>query len=225
MTVAVVQARMGSARFPGKVLAPIMGRPVVERLINCIQVSGAFEKIIIATTSLPEDDVLESWSSALGVSVVRGSRANVHSRFVSIAKAYPDQSSFARFTADNPFVSRELISEALLIVKRLNPNTAWLVSSRGTCMPAGMDVEIFSRAAVQMPEFGDSPEGQEHVTIKMYESTNIKKVRVCRHGSPPCLLVSKVSASLDYPSQWNRLNEMARLLALISRDRTSGDAT
>ena len=84
----IVQARMGSARRSGKVLAKICGKPMLEHLLTRLNASEKLDELIVATTFESSDDTLAQWCIANGVEVFRGSGENVLSRFYHCALAY-----------------------------------------------------------------------------------------------------------------------------------------
>ena len=82
--IAIIQARMGSTRFPGKSIATIAGKPLIWHIIYRLRQSRKLSKIYLATSVASENDVLEKYVASLGVEVIRGSEENVFSRFESI---------------------------------------------------------------------------------------------------------------------------------------------
>src|SRR5471032_325128 len=84
----VVQARMGSARLPGKVLADLCGRPVLAWLLERVRQAELITDVLVATTRDTDDDAVASLCDALGVAVYRGSRDDVLGRFAAAADAH-----------------------------------------------------------------------------------------------------------------------------------------
>lgn len=102
--VAIGQARMGSTRLPGKTMVPIMGKPLIQHVIERVQGCRRVDEVVIATTTKPEDDEIEEFCRRLGVSVFRGSQNDVLDRFCKAAeKHHADQ--IVRFTCDDPLIS------------------------------------------------------------------------------------------------------------------------
>lgn len=110
-TIGIIQARMGSERLPGKILAPLGGRPMLALLTSRVG-SARVEEWWLATSSDPADDVTEAWGFELGLRVYRGDRSNVLSRFVAIG-AESGADWIVRVTGDNPFLDAAPI-DALL---------------------------------------------------------------------------------------------------------------
>ena len=84
--VAVIQARMGSTRLPGKVLKPVAGQPLLWHIIHRLKASHLIEEIAVATTTLARDDAIVQFGQAHGIAVVRGPEDNVLSRFALAAE-------------------------------------------------------------------------------------------------------------------------------------------
>ena len=110
MTLAILQARMGSTRLPGKVLKTVAGKTILDHLIDRISPAKEIDQIIVATTTNSEDDAIEQWGKEKGVTVYRGSDWDVLERFynaTSIAKAKPE--NVVRICCDNPLHSHKVV--------------------------------------------------------------------------------------------------------------------
>ena len=106
-TVGIIQARMRSERLPGKILAPLCGRPLLALLATRIT-RARVDEWWLATSSDPADDVTEAWGFELGLRVYRGHATDVLSRFVAVADEARAE-WLVRVTADNPFLDAPLI--------------------------------------------------------------------------------------------------------------------
>jgi spore coat polysaccharide biosynthesis protein SpsF (cytidylyltransferase family) len=110
-TIGIIQARMGSERLPGKILAPLAGRPVLGLLVDRIR-RARVDEWWLATSSDPADDVTEAWGFELGLRVFRGHPTDVLSRFVAIGEeARVDW--MIRVTADNPFLDAPVVDRLI----------------------------------------------------------------------------------------------------------------
>lgn len=98
----VVQCRMASTRLPGKALADLDGRPVLEWVLRRALACRALDRVVLATTTGPEDEPVAALGRALGLPVVRGEADNVLARFGAVLAAHPAR-CVVRITADNPF--------------------------------------------------------------------------------------------------------------------------
>ena len=84
-TVAIVQARMDSTRFPGKVLRPILGTPLIEILLQRLGRATQVDQIVLATSAHPNNDELAAHAYQLGITVYRGSEDDVLDRYHAAA--------------------------------------------------------------------------------------------------------------------------------------------
>ena len=164
----ILQARTGSSRLPGKVLADLAGRPMLAFLVERLRRCPSLSLIILATTELVEDDHLVEIGRSLGLKVVRGSQHDVLSRF-ALAVNETDAQVLVRITGDCPFVDPELLEE--MIQEFCKSNFDYLSNCVEPTYPDGLDVEIFTRSALLMAQSECSDSAQrEHVTPWMRES-------------------------------------------------------
>jgi spore coat polysaccharide biosynthesis protein SpsF len=101
MILAILQARLSSLRLPGKVLKPVLGKPMLLHQIERLQHSKMIDKLVVATSVDGSDDAIEEMCKNNGVEIFRGSLDNVLGRFYQCAKQYnPDY--VVRLTGDCP---------------------------------------------------------------------------------------------------------------------------
>jgi spore coat polysaccharide biosynthesis protein SpsF len=101
--VAIGQARMGSTRLPGKTMMSLMGKSLIQHVIERVKRCRRVDEIVIATTTNPEDDALERFCRSLDVSVYRGSQNDVLDRFCKASQA-SKADHIVRFTCDDPLI-------------------------------------------------------------------------------------------------------------------------
>jgi spore coat polysaccharide biosynthesis protein SpsF len=173
MVIAIIQARMGSTRLPGKVLMEVNDRPLLAYQLDRISKSKKLDKIVIATSILEKDDVIENFCKEYGVDCYRGSENDVMSRYYECAKKYnPD--TVVRMTADCPLIDPEIIDKVVQKFECDNVdycgNTVPPESSR---FPDGSDVEVFSMKALERSnvEVKDT-RLREHVTFQFWQDKN-----------------------------------------------------
>ncbi len=153
----VLQARVGSARLPGKVLAHVGGRTILDHCVLRLSVSGL--PVIVATTTRPEDNAVEAEARAIGAEVFRGDEHDVLSRFIAAARAF-DLTEVVRATADNPLVDGEGVMRVVEFRRRVNADH---VMERG--LPVGMAVEAVAVDALSRANaWVTDPYDREHVT-------------------------------------------------------------
>lgn len=165
-TIHVVQARMGSSRLPGKVAMDLHGRPILRVMLDRL-LAGTIDTIVVATSTEPADDVVETIASAAGIETVRGSEADVLDRFGDVLQHHPHAETVVRLTADCPLIDPVVIDEAR---RALDVTGADYVSNTlERTFPDGLDVEVVRvealRAAIE--ESTDRVE-REHVTPFVY---------------------------------------------------------
>lgn len=173
-TVAIIQARMGSTRLPGKVLMKLQGRTVLDHVITRVKQAKLIDEIIVATTTLSEDDVLSEEAKRYGVRVFRGSSDNVLSRYYEAATE-AEADVVIRITSDCPLIDPVIIDEVIDFHKKNNYS---IVTNAGNVLkqrtyPRGMDVEVFSYKNLELANLNASKTYHfEHVTPYIYESLN-----------------------------------------------------
>ena len=109
---ALMAARMGSSRFPGKSLADLHGKPMLERMVERIRRSRGIGRVVLATTDLAEDDALARWAEGMDIGCFRGSASDVLGRLHGAAEAF-GMDVIVEMLGDNPLVHSELIDAAL----------------------------------------------------------------------------------------------------------------
>lgn len=161
--VAVVQARMGSTRLPGKVLADLAGRSALARVVERLGRARRVERVVVATTTRDEDDAVAAACAGLGVACVRGSAHDVLDRYRAAAAAH-DAAHLARITADCPLLDPAVVDA---VVDAYAASGADYASNlEPPTFPHGCDVEVLSRAALERAwREAASPDHREHVTL------------------------------------------------------------
>ena len=164
----IIQARTGSSRLPGKVLADLAGRPLIEFLVERLKKCSLADQYILATTKLPEDNLLAELGSTLGLTVVRGDAEDVLSRY-ALAAEQIDASILVRITGDCPFIDPSLLDE--MIGEFTNQKIDYYSNCEEPTYPDGLDIEIFTREALIRAQ-AECTEGtqREHVTPWIRES-------------------------------------------------------
>jgi spore coat polysaccharide biosynthesis protein SpsF len=179
-TGAVIQARMGSTRLPGKVMLPLQGPSVLDHVLARVAQCTRLDEIVVATTTLRQDDVIAARAAGHGVTCFRGSVDDLLARYYHTARA-SGLDVVVRITADcpliDPFVTDEVVGRFL--------EGGWdIVTNAGDApgertYPRGLDTEVFSFAALaEAFERARAAYQREHVTPYLYET---KRVYVHRH--------------------------------------------
>jgi spore coat polysaccharide biosynthesis protein SpsF len=167
--VAVVEARMSSARLPGKVLMPAGGRPLLAVLVSRLRRAAGIDEIVIATTRNPADDPIAELARREGVGVFRGSEDDVLGR-VSECLERHGADVCVEVTGDCPLVDPAIVEEALAAYLAASPLRAYVSNSDPQrAVPAGLDVQVFSASALRrLAAQTTDPLDREHVTYGFY---------------------------------------------------------
>ena len=174
MTTAIIQARMGSQRLPGKVMMKILKKPILYFVINQIKQCKHVDKIIVATTTLSKDDVIHNYAKSLGVDTFRGNPSNVLDRYFQCAKNF-SMDTIVRITADNPLIDPNIVD--LLIDKYNNTKSDYGTNCLPRTFPYGTEVEIFSfKKLHEVWKNAKKPSEREHVTPYFYNHPDLFKI-------------------------------------------------
>src|SRR5262249_28954530 len=160
--VAIVQARMGSTRLPGKVMKMIAGAPAIGHVLGRVRRATLVDEVWLACADIAADDPLAGFAEGEGFPVFRGSESDVLARFAAVARR-TDARAIVRITGDCPMIDPAVID---LVVERWKMGGADFVSNTlQRSFPDGLDVEIFSRAALDRADSEAAhPFLREHVT-------------------------------------------------------------
>ena len=176
---------MGSKRLPGKVLKKIEDdTTILDSVINQLKFSSLTKNIVVATTTLNEDDVIEEYLHKIGIDCFRGNSKNVLDRYYQCAKKY-SFTSIMRITADCPLIDPELVDEAITIFDRKKCD--YISNAFSRTFPYGTEIEIFSFKSLEIAwKNAKKPSEKEHVTpyIKSHpELFNIENIQNNRNIS------------------------------------------
>jgi spore coat polysaccharide biosynthesis protein SpsF len=165
--VAIIQARMGSSRLPGKVLTDLGGEMVLARVVHRLQPSRQVTKIVVATTSAPPDQVIVEQCERLGVSYFCGSENDVLDRYYQAADTNKAD-AVVRITSDCPLIDPDLVDQTIDAFKDKGADYASNIWPR--TYPRGLDIEVFTAAALERAwREAHEPHQREHVTPYFYE--------------------------------------------------------
>ncbi len=172
---AVVQARMGSVRFPGKVLRPMpfgSEKCILDRIVDALLLVKSIDQVVIATSILPENIDIVNWADSRGIAVYSGSEDDVLDRFVKTCEEYSGDFC-VRFTADNPFIDIDLVNR--FILKSLDAKVDYSFSED---LPHGMNLEMVKVRTLQelnLSLTNEDPE-REHVTSAVFSNSKYSSV-------------------------------------------------
>lgn len=205
----VVQARVGSSRFPSKMLAPLAGRPLVDWVLDRVGRSVRVAVRVLATTTDPADDALAERAAAAGFAAVRGSAEDVLGRFVAALDAHPCD-HVVRVCADNPFVAPEEIDRLVDAFDPAHHDYACNHQSRlGSGYADGFGAEILAASTLRdLAARATERAHREHVTSYVWD--HAARYRIHAVPAPPALAHPEVRLDVDTPEQLAALDEFAR---------------
>jgi spore coat polysaccharide biosynthesis protein SpsF len=175
--VAIVQARYGSTRLPGKILKDISGKPMLWHVVNRLSFSKLIDKTIIATTDLPNDNITEEFCIDNKIDYYRGSADDVLSRYCKAARQF-NADIVIRITSDCPLIDPLIVDKMLGTFLTECSDCDYMSNVIERTFPRGLDTEIFTSNALEkaMNEAA-TPFEHEHVTPFIYNHTDMFKTR------------------------------------------------
>jgi spore coat polysaccharide biosynthesis protein SpsF len=175
-----VQARMSSKRLPGKMLAPLAGRPLIAHVLSRICEAVPRDRVILLTSVDPSDDPLATYVEAqLGCKVFRGALDNVVLRFQECLRTHPFE-CFARISGDSPAIDPGLLRWML---DRVSADTDLLTNVARRTFPPGQSIEIIrSSTFLAWNAAALTAEEREHVTPHFYAHRDRYSVRNVESG-------------------------------------------
>ena len=148
MILAVVQARMGSKRLPGKAVATLQGQPMILRQLERLRGARRLNKIIVATSDAADDDGLAGLVVSRGYAVHRGAGSDILDRIARCAEAAGPVSHIVRIKGDAPFVDPAVIDEAVRLAQATG--AAYTSNRVERTFPAGLEVEVITVEALRI---------------------------------------------------------------------------
>lgn len=145
--IAVIQARVGSTRLPGKTLEVLYDKSLLGHILERIAAARTVTRIVVATTTSPLDAELASTAREFGASLFRGSEHDVLDRFCQALQDV-DQATVVRVTADDPFKDPEIVDQAVNLHRDLG--TDYCSNTIVPSFPEGLDIEVFTLAALRL---------------------------------------------------------------------------
>jgi spore coat polysaccharide biosynthesis protein SpsF (cytidylyltransferase family) len=175
-TVAIIQARMGSTRLPGKTLRPLAGRPMLWHIVQRARKASGVDEVAVATSSEPTDEPIRCLCAEQDIPVISGSEEDVLDRFYKAA-VYFKADPVIRITADCPFVDPVIIGRLIDLYKSVSYDHVGVAAGAGASLlgtgrfPDGLDAECVRLAALKRAwtEATDAA-AREHVTFYIWRN-------------------------------------------------------
>src|SRR3989344_2261025 len=184
--VAIIQARMGSLRMPGKVLKPILGKPMLWHVVERVKRAKLINQVVVATSTNPEDKKLVDFCKTNNIEVFKGSENDVLDRYYQCAKKY-HADFIVRITADCPLIDPSLVKK----------------------YPQGLDCEIFTFPSLSEAwKKARKPFEREHVTPFIWTNKNLFKTNILC----PKVDYSALRLTVDWPEDLELVKEIYKRL-------------
>ena len=171
---AIVQARMSSQRFPGKVLYKVNGVPLIAFLLERVNRCREINRIAVATSTDVSDDPIHDYCNANSVTCYRGSLNNVSERFNNIITEN-NIDAFVRLSGDSPLIDQSIIDKAVSLFRDNDYDIVTNVLRR--TYPRGQSVEVL-RSSVFLKAFPEIKKEKycEHVTSYFYDNKDTFRI-------------------------------------------------
>jgi len=181
--VVIVQARMASTRLPGKVLKPVLGKPLLTYQVERLRRVEHADAIVLATTTNDADQVIVNFARAHGLASYRGSERDVLSRYHGAAvEAGADV--VIRVTSDCPLIDPAVIDEVIATFAQSQPDCDYASNTMRRTYPRGMDCEVLGREALDIAHTeAVEPVEREHVTPFIYRHPDRFALRNVEYAS------------------------------------------
>lgn len=206
--VAVIQARMGSSRLPGKVMMTLAGVPVIRQVFTRVAMVEGLDEVVVATTTDMRDDPLAEYCLEQGMPLFRGSEEDVLDRYVQAARLF-DAGVVMRITADCPFIDPR-VSGAVLELITGDPDCDYADNITPLSYPDGLDTEVVRRTTLErLGERCRDPEERAHVLVHVRRHPEGFRIRSV--NSP--VDYSAHRWTLDRPEDYRMLSAVAEQLS------------
>lgn len=192
--VAIIQARTGSTRLPGKVLMEICGKPLLQHVIERARKSHLIGSVVVATTSNPSDQAVVRLARKCGAEAFAGSENDVLDRYFQAAKKFKAD-VIVRITADDPFKDPVVIDRIITHFLANRQKLDYASNTIKPTYPLGLDTEVFSFSGLQKAwNEATDPYDREHVTPYFYRHPELFRLANIENGED----LSSLRWTLDY---------------------------
>ena len=165
---AIIQARMGSTRLPGKIMKEVNGKPLLLYQLERVKKSKLIDKIVIATTTTKKDDLIINFCEQYNVDCYRGSEEDVLARYYEASQQFGGE-VIVRLTSDCPIIDPSIIDKTIKYYIDNLPYYDYVSNTIERTYPRGMDVEVFSIKALRKAFLESKLKAdREHGTAYMY---------------------------------------------------------
>jgi spore coat polysaccharide biosynthesis protein SpsF len=172
--VATIEARMTSSRCPGKVLRPLAGKPMLQRIVERLRAAHRVQDVVVATTTNATDDPVADLARSIGARCFRGSENDVLDRVLQAARSV-EADVIVEITGDCPLVDPDVVDALCDAYRKGSSDYVSNVLKR--TYPAGLDTQVFGvDALAKAAELGREPAHREHVSLFLYQHPELFKL-------------------------------------------------
>src|SRR4051794_6292360 len=215
--VVIVQARMTSTRLPGKVLADLAGKPMLERQLERLARCRHADEVVLATTTNADDDPIVALAERLGVGVHRGSEHDVLRRYAEAAEKF-GADVIVRVTSDCPLIDPELTDA---VIEALGSDADYASNALEPGLPRGLDTEALWRDALERSDrMATSVPAREHVTWHIHTE---HPARFVLRSVPPPFAASDLRWTVDTPEDLALVRRVYNELGLAENHLGAGE--
>ncbi|MBN9088902.1 MAG: aldo/keto reductase [Reyranella sp.] len=218
VVLAVLQARMSSTRLPGKVLKPILGRPMLGRHIDRLKRSRMIDRLVVATSVDPSDDPIAAFCAAEGIGCHRGSLHDVLARYEGAARDNDPVDHIVRLTGDCPLADPEVIDRT--IEMHVAGQYDYSSNTNPPTYPDGLDTEVMTREALRLMAVEAATAHQrEHVTSFLYTQPERFRLGKLHNDTDQSLM----RWTVDTPDDFHMVDAVYRELLPVNERFGSAD--
>jgi spore coat polysaccharide biosynthesis protein SpsF len=208
--VAIIQARMGSKRLPGKIFKPIGRRNLLDEVVSRGRAVPSLNEVIVATSTETLDDPVAEHCAANGIPYHRGNESDVLDRIYQTALSIGAK-HVMRLTADNPLFDIGCMEELVSIHVNGGYDYTHSVTSWGCKLPYGTGAEIFTMENLETSwREGTEPEHREHVDEFTYQHPERFKIHLVQ--PPAALQRPELKLTVDNPEDLTLMQEVFRAI-------------
>jgi spore coat polysaccharide biosynthesis protein SpsF len=205
---AIIQARVGSTRLPGKIFKKILGKPLLWHVVERVRAAKKIKRIIIATTLNPQDNKIVDFAKKMKLPWFCGSEKDVLDRYYQTGKNFGSE-IIVRVTSDDPFKDPKLIDKFVGEFLKRKGTIDYLSNTIEPTYPEGLDLEIFSFKALKKAwQEAKKPSEREHVTPYIYKHPNKFRLFSLKHKEN----LSHFRWTIDYPQDLKFAREIYKRL-------------
>ena len=199
----VIQARMNSKRLPGKVLLPLLGKPVIGHIYERLTHSSKIDEICISTSTNTSDNPIIEYATKAKIKYFRGSEENVISRLLNTAKKF-EADAIVRVTGDDPLIDPKIV-DRLISLYLDNPSVDFISNNKVRTFPVGLDTEVIPVKTLEkfFPISQDPLFYEYFIGMYIYEHPEIYKSIGIELDTPKLL-----RWTLDYPEDYEFMKQI-----------------